>query len=85
MRPIQIAAKTTRPAKTPLPRGGMDKWEDPEFLRRVIEQGGFSKNQITLSTRQVLVTTTNINHYANMLSFIGGTSAAGWLASDEAK
>ncbi|KAF2706020.1 hypothetical protein K504DRAFT_505738 [Pleomassaria siparia CBS 279.74] len=86
MRPIQVAAERTRPEGTPLPRGGLDKWEDPEFLQRVIREGGFAHGNITLTKRDVHVTTTSVDRYATMLwSFIGGTSTAGWLESDEAR
>jgi len=86
MQPIQAAAKQTRPAGTPLPRGGMDKWENPELLQRVILEGGFQAEKVTMSQRDVYVTTTSVDRYAQMLwSFIGGTSAAGWLESDERK
>ncbi|ORY18567.1 S-adenosyl-L-methionine-dependent methyltransferase [Clohesyomyces aquaticus] len=86
MQPIQIAANLTRPEGTPLPRGGMDKWENPDLLRRVLEEGGFDEDKITLTKVEVQATTTTIDRYASMLwSFIGGTSAAGWLDSDEFK
>jgi ubiquinone/menaquinone biosynthesis C-methylase UbiE len=86
MGPIQAASKLTRPEGVPLPRGGMDKWEDPGLLQRVIEEGGFSKDSITLTKRDVYVTTTSVDRYATMLwSFIGGTTASGWIESDEAK
>jgi SAM-dependent methyltransferase len=85
MEPIQQAAKRTRPEGTPLPRNGMDKWEDPGFLQRVLEEGGFSKDNITLTKGEVHVTTTSVDRYATMLwSFIGGTTTVGWLESDEA-
>lgn len=75
MQPIQAAAKLTRPEGTPLPRGGMGKWENPDQLRRVLEEGGFGENKITLTKVEVQATTTSIDRYANMLwSFIGGTS-----------
>lgn len=86
MQPVRVAAKHTRPEGTPIPRGGTDKWEDPDFLRRVIQEAGFSKDKITLTKRDVYVTTTSVDRYANMLwSFIGGTTTAGWLESDEVK
>jgi ubiquinone/menaquinone biosynthesis C-methylase UbiE len=84
MQAIQTASKVTRPVGTPLPRGGMDKWEDPGVLRRVILEGGFEAENITMTARDVHVVTTNVDRYAQMLwSFIGGTSAAGWLELDE--
>jgi ubiquinone/menaquinone biosynthesis C-methylase UbiE len=43
--PIQVAAKATRPAETPLPRQGNDKWAQAEFLRDVVEKGGFEKEK----------------------------------------
>lgn len=84
MEPIQAAAKATRPAGTPLPRQGMEKWSQPELLRSVVEKGGFEKDKIAIVNDDVYVTTSEITRYATMLwSFIGGTSAAGWLQSDE--
>ncbi|KAJ4292409.1 hypothetical protein N0V90_009071 [Kalmusia sp. IMI 367209] len=86
MGPIRIASTRTRPEGTPNLRGGMDKWENADFLLSVIEKGGFAKEKITLVKRDVHVTTTNIDRYATMLwSFIGGTTAVGWLESDEEK
>ncbi|KAF1950208.1 S-adenosyl-L-methionine-dependent methyltransferase [Byssothecium circinans] len=84
LQPIQVAAARTRPEGTPLPRDGLEKWGDPEFLRRIIHEGGFAHGNITLTKREVHVTTTSIDRYATMLwSFIGGTTTAGWLESDE--
>lgn len=84
MEPLQVASKATRPVGTPLPRQGLDKWTRPEFLQSMIEKGGFEDNKITLATRDVYVTTSEITRYTTMLwSFIGGTSVAGWLKSDE--
>ncbi|KAI1115464.1 S-adenosyl-L-methionine-dependent methyltransferase [Nemania sp. NC0429] len=83
--PIQTAARETRPEGTPLPRQGFEKWNDPEFLLGVVAKGGFEKHKITMQASPVAVTTSSeLDHWANMLwSFIGGTSAAGWLKSDE--
>ncbi|KAI1426425.1 S-adenosyl-L-methionine-dependent methyltransferase [Xylaria sp. FL1777] len=82
--PIQAAAKATRPEGTPLPRAGLDKWSQPDFLQSVIEKGGFEKDKIVIESRAVSVTTVEIDRYASMLwSFIGGTSTVGWLRSDE--
>jgi hypothetical protein len=82
--PIWVAAKVTRSAGTPLPRQGTDKWAQEEFLQDVVEKGGFEKDKIILVKADVHVTTSEITRYATMLwSFIGGTSTAGWLKSDE--
>jgi ubiquinone/menaquinone biosynthesis C-methylase UbiE len=82
--PIQVAAKVTRPSGTPLPRQGKDKWGQAEFLKSVVEKGGFEKDKITLMEVDVYVTTSEITRYAAMLwSFVGGTSAVGWIKSDE--
>ncbi|KAI1379734.1 S-adenosyl-L-methionine-dependent methyltransferase [Hypoxylon crocopeplum] len=84
MPPLEAAAKATRPEGTPLPRAGLDKWSKTDFLQSVIEQGGFSKDQITILQGNVQVTTGELHRYANMLwSFIGGTTPVGWLRSDE--
>ncbi|XXH04312.1 hypothetical protein Hte_010726 [Hypoxylon texense] len=81
---LEAAAKATRPPGTPLPRAGLDKWSQPEFLRSVVEKGGFQKGQITLHSADIYVTTVELDRYANMLwSFIGGTTPVGWLESDE--
>jgi ubiquinone/menaquinone biosynthesis C-methylase UbiE len=87
MDPIQLAAKLTRPEGTPLPRRGMEKWEPSKFLQGVVEKGGFDKAKTYAVQRDVFcTTTTGIHRYATMLwSFIGGTSAEGWLQSDEDK
>ncbi|KAI0455765.1 S-adenosyl-L-methionine-dependent methyltransferase [Xylaria acuta] len=82
--PIQIASKATRPEGTPLPRAGSEKWSQPEFLQSIIEKGGFEKEKIVIETSPVFYHTAEMDHYANMLwSFIGGTTTAGWLRSDE--
>ncbi|KAJ8069782.1 hypothetical protein OCU04_000198 [Sclerotinia nivalis] len=84
MEPIQAAAKATRPPGTPLPRDGMQKWAPADFVRDVVEKGGFEKDKITLFKRDVMCTTTELTRFATMLwSFIGGTTEAGWIKSDE--
>ncbi|PMD42035.1 S-adenosyl-L-methionine-dependent methyltransferase [Hyaloscypha variabilis F] len=86
MEPIQVAAQSTRPAGTPLPRQGMDKWLQAEFLQSVVEKGGFERQKIKMVQSEVFVELGDLNRYATMLwSFIGGTSAVGWLESDEQK
>ncbi|KAF4961879.1 hypothetical protein FSARC_9998 [Fusarium sarcochroum] len=82
---IHAAAKKTRPAGTPLPRQGLEKWEDAEFLHDVVIKGGFSPEKVTMEKRNVDVTIGDLKHFSTMVwSFIGGTSSAGWLESDEA-
>lgn len=84
MEPLQTAAKITRPPGTPLPRQGMEKWSAAEFLQDVVEKGGFERDKITLRKVEVYCTTPELTHFATMLwSFVGGTSEAGWLKSDE--
>lgn len=84
MAPIQMAAKATRPEGTPLPREGSRKWSDMEFLRGVVEQGGFEPEKIRIVQETVVTKTCELRRYANMLwSFIGGTTSVGWLESDE--
>lgn len=51
IRPIQAAAKATRPAGTPFPREGVDKWSDPDFLLGVVQKGGFEKGKIRADRR----------------------------------
>ncbi|KAM0542859.1 hypothetical protein ACHAPJ_012582 [Fusarium lateritium] len=81
---IQAAAKKTRPAGTPLPRQGLEKWEDADFLRGVVIKGGFVPDKVTLSKRNVDGTIGDLGHFSTMMwSFVGGTSTAGWLESDE--
>jgi ubiquinone/menaquinone biosynthesis C-methylase UbiE len=83
MEPIQTAAQSTRPAGTPLPRQGMDKWSQPEFLQSVVEKGGFEEKKIKMVQSDVFVEIGDLDRYAKMLwSFIGGTSPVGWLESD---
>lgn len=84
MEPIQVAAKATRPAGTPLPRQGLDKWSESDYMRSMIEKGGFVKDNVIMRKGDFYVTTSEIDRYVKMLwSFIGGTSSAGWLKSDE--
>jgi len=84
MEPLQIASKATRPPETPLPRMGMQKWSNPEFLRDTVEKGGFEKENIILKKASMYCTVPELTHFATMLwSFVGGTSEAGWLKSDE--
>ncbi|KAF5597894.1 s-adenosyl-l-methionine-dependent methyltransferase [Fusarium pseudocircinatum] len=81
---IHAAAKKTRPAGTPLPREGLDKWEDKDFLREVIIKGGFEPEKVRFMQKNVHVTIGDLKRFATMIwSFIGGTSKAGWLESDE--
>jgi len=81
---IIAACEKTRPAGTPLPRQGLEKWEDAKFLHHVITQGGFSPENARLEKKDVFVTIGELEHFATMLwSFIGGTSSVGWLKSDE--
>ncbi|KAH7173970.1 S-adenosyl-L-methionine-dependent methyltransferase [Fusarium flagelliforme] len=81
---IITACEKTRPAGTPLPRQGLEKWEDANFLRQVTTQGGFSSKNVKMEKRDVFVTIGELKHFATMLwSFIGGTSSVGWLESDE--
>ena len=84
MEPLEAAARATRPAGTPLPRAGLEKWARADFLQGVVEKGGFHKDKITVTKSDVYVTISDINHYSTMLwSFIGGTTPVGWLKSDE--
>jgi ubiquinone/menaquinone biosynthesis C-methylase UbiE len=86
MGPVRVASSQTRPEGTPEIRDGLDKWSSPSFLKGAIEKAGFSSDAINLTRRDIYVTTTTIDRYATMLwSFIGGTTAAGWLESDEDK
>jgi ubiquinone/menaquinone biosynthesis C-methylase UbiE len=86
MEPIQVAAQSTRPAGTPLPRQGINKWSEAEFLQTVVEKGGFERQKIKMVQSDVFVELGDLNRFATMLwSFIGGTSAVGWLESDEKK
>ncbi|EWG50975.1 hypothetical protein FVEG_10090 [Fusarium verticillioides 7600] len=81
---IHTAAKKTRPAGTPLPREGLDKWEDKDFLLDVIIKGGFKPEKVKFMQKDVHVTVGDLKRFAIMIwSFIGGTSKAGWLKSDE--
>ncbi|KAJ4126968.1 hypothetical protein NW768_008589 [Fusarium equiseti] len=81
---IIAACEKTRPSGTPLPRQGLEKWEDANFLLHVITEGGFPADNVRLETRDVFVTIGELKHFATMLwSFIGGTSSVGWLESDE--
>jgi len=81
--PVQTAARVTRPAGTPVPREGMDKWSDPDFLHDVVVRGGFTGDRVVLGQADVEVTTPELSQFATMLwSFIGGTSESGWLTSD---
>ena len=83
MEPVQIAARVTRPQHTAVPREGLDKWSDPDFLHGVLIRGGFDEDRVTVSQVDVDVTTPELTRYATMLwSFMGGTAEAGWLTSD---
>lgn len=83
MGPLRAASTATRPADFPEIRGGMDEWQEGDFLQARIQDGGFK--DVSLVQREVFAhTTTDIYHQANMLwSFIGGTTSAGWIPSDE--
>lgn len=84
IQPLEEAVKATRPEGSPLPRMGMEKWYDPAFLRNVMQQGGFKPSNIILEQVPLFVKFSDIHHFATMLwSFIGGTTAVGWLELDE--
>ncbi|KAF4949395.1 hypothetical protein FGADI_8963 [Fusarium gaditjirri] len=81
---IHAAAKKTRSAGTPLPREGLDKWEDKDFLKDVIIKGGFEAEKLRFIQKDVHVTIGDLRRFATMIwSYIGGTSKAGWLELDE--
>jgi SAM-dependent methyltransferase len=83
---IHAACKKTRPAGTPLPRQGLEKWEDAEVLRDVLIKGGFSPDKVSLHQKDVHVTVGHLKRFSTMIwSFIAGTTTAGWLESDEKK
>lgn len=84
MGPLRAASTRTRPEGSPAIRDAMGKWEDGEYLKSIVEKGGFEKDKIVLTKRDVYIHATTIERFALMLwSFIGGTTAAGWLESDE--
>lgn len=84
MGPIHAASRATRPEGTPVPRQGMDKWDDINFLKQVVEKGGFETAKMKVLQKDVYITTGDKHRYLSMLwSFIGGTSSVGWLESDE--
>lgn len=84
MPPLEAATRETRPEGSPLPRAGLEKWTEADFLQKVIGDGGFEQHKITVHQREVYTTAGEINWFANMLwSFIGGTTPVGWLESDE--
>lgn len=81
--PIQQTATKTRPEGTPLPRQGSEKWQQMDYLKSVVEKGGFTDIKMTQATYSS-TTKTMLTRFATMLwSFVGGTSTAGWLQSDE--
>lgn len=81
--PIQQTAARTRPEGTPLPRQGSEKWHSSDFLKSVVEQGGFTDVKMA-QTSYHSTTKTDLTRFSTMLwSFVGGTGAAGWLESDE--
>jgi ubiquinone/menaquinone biosynthesis C-methylase UbiE len=82
--PIHAAARATRPPDTPLPREGQEHWASADFLHAILVMGGFGKEQVKLVQQDVYATTSELTRFATMLwSFMGGTSTAGWLPSDE--
>lgn len=84
MPPLEVAARETRPEGSPLPRAGLEKWAEEDFLHQVLRDGGFAQHRITVHQREVYATVAEMHRYANMLwSFIGGTTPVGWLESDE--
>jgi SAM-dependent methyltransferase len=83
---IHVACKKTRPAGTPLPRQGLEKWEDAKVLQDVLIKGGFSPDKVSLHQKDVHVTIGDLKRFSTMIwSFIAGTTTAGWLESDEEK
>ncbi|KAM0344954.1 hypothetical protein ACHAPU_007088 [Fusarium lateritium] len=81
---IHAACAKTRPAGTPLPRQGLETWEDEDFLREVVIKGGFAPENVSIEKRDVYVTVGHLERFATMIwSFIAGTTTAGWLESDE--
>ncbi|KAG8673018.1 hypothetical protein FPOAC2_06442 [Fusarium poae] len=81
---IVAACEKTRPAGTPLPRQGLEKWENEDFFRSIVIHGGFPAHKVNKERKDVFISIGNLKHFATLLwSFIGGTSSAGWLESDE--
>jgi len=84
LQPVQLAATKTRPAGTPLPRQHMEKWTPADFLKNVLVKSGFTAENVKMEKVEVYCDTPELTHFATLLwSFIGGTSEAGWLESDE--
>lgn len=53
-------------------------------IKGVLERGRFASENIAVHQKPVFGTLSDLDRYANLLwSFIGGTTAVGWLESDE--
>ncbi|KAH8886161.1 S-adenosyl-L-methionine-dependent methyltransferase [Thozetella sp. PMI_491] len=86
LEPLRVASKETRPPGAPLPRQGMDEWSNPEYLRGIVEAGGFDSSMVRVQQCEYYITTGEFDQYTNLLwSFIGGTTSAGWSKEDEEK
>lgn len=84
MESLGEAAKATRPEGSPHAREGMDKWSEISFIKAILENGGFASEKSTVHQEPVFATLCDLDRYATMLwSFIGGTTSAGWMESDE--
>jgi ubiquinone/menaquinone biosynthesis C-methylase UbiE len=84
LEPIQQASRETRPPGAPVPRQGLNKWSNPDFLASVVEAGGFTKEKLSVHQCEYFVTTPEFHYFCTLLwSFIGGTTTEGWSQEDE--
>lgn len=83
-RPALAAAhNATRPSTSPPLIGGAVDWEDGTLLRRVLQDGGFRKDQIRLEHASAINEVENLAVWEEQTWSVLGRPEAGWLESDE--
>lgn len=81
--PLRNTSLRTRPEGTPPPRDGWEKWSSKEYLKGVVEKGGFEGVEV-YETKYKSWTKCDFTRFATMFwSFVGGTGSEGWLQGDE--
>ncbi|KAH7027899.1 S-adenosyl-L-methionine-dependent methyltransferase [Microdochium trichocladiopsis] len=83
---LRAAAEATRPSGTPRILDMMGDWFGPDKLRKTMEEAGFSPEKVSVQEVDIPIKLpdNSIDRFAFMLwSFLGGSTSAGWLRSDE--
>ncbi|KAK6214302.1 hypothetical protein LQW54_004528 [Pestalotiopsis sp. IQ-011] len=66
-----------------LPHGMPDAWYASEFLRSIVEQGGFQPEKINISTVDIYCNIPDLTRWVTILWSYIGRPATGWTPADE--